>query len=85
MDFFLGLPMTKGVLTQYLWWLIGSPRWHILFHATRLMMQCMFNFFFRELVTLHGIQKKIVSNRDKKNCGVFLEDFVKEVEERTKV
>ena len=58
-------------MTPYLWWLIGSPRWYSSFHATRLMMQCILQICFREVVRLHGLPKCIVCDRDTKFVGYF--------------
>ena len=41
MDFVLGLPRTRRVGIQSLWWSIGFLRWRISFHVIKLMMRLM--------------------------------------------
>ena len=72
MDFVLGFPRTQRGNNLVFVIVDRFSKWHISFHATKLMMLSVLQiFFFKEVVRLHGLPRSIVSDRVTKFVGYF--------------
>ena len=78
MDFVLGLPRTTRGHDSILVVVDGFLRWYILFRVTKpMMLHMLLNYFFRQVVKLHGLPSTIVSTRDVKFVSYFWKNIWK--------